>query len=212
LAQSGSFVPSASADLPIFDQIYTRIGASDDIAGGRSTFLVEMDELARILQSAAPRSLVLLDEIGRGTSTFDGLALAWAAVEHLHDQLKAFTLFATHYFELTQLPSHLPAARNLHVAAEEEQDSLVFYHQVLPGPASKAYGLEVARLAGIPSQVLRRASAVFAGLESQRNGGSEHVLEDLLAQDLDRLSPLEALRLLQELQTKARGLTIGKTD
>jgi DNA mismatch repair protein MutS len=209
MAQVGSFVPAERALLPLFDRLYTRIGASDDLAGGRSTFMVEMGELARILQNAGARSLVLLDEIGRGTSTFDGLALAWAASEYLHDRSRALALFATHYFELTALADTLPAARNLHVAAHEEEAGLVFYHQVLPGPASKAYGLEVARLAGVPKAVLERARAVLAGLEAQRTGAGKQVLERLLALDPSRLSPLEALELLFELRGQAHGLIAG---
>ena len=176
--------------MPLFDRIFTRIGAADDIAGGRSTFMVEMSELAGILQYASDKSLILLDEIGRGTSTYDGLALAWAASEFLHDKVRAFTLFATHYFELTHLASQLSAARNYHVAAKEEAGGLVFYHQVLPGPASKAYGLQVAKLAGLPAKVLERAGQVFAGLESGQSDRSREVIQNLLGQDLSRLSPL----------------------
>ena len=210
MAQIGSFVPAERAVLPLFDHLYTRIGASDDLAGGRSTFMVEMAELARILQGAGPRSLVLLDEIGRGTSTFDGLALAWAASEYLHDRSQALVLFATHYFELTALASDLPGARNLHVAAREEAGGLVFYHQVLPGPASRAYGLEVARLAGVPEAVLTRAGAVLSGLEARRTGSGDRVLERLLASDPSRLSPREALELLYELRSEAHGL-VGRS-
>jgi DNA mismatch repair protein MutS len=206
LAQIGSFVPAESATLPLFDHIYTRIGASDDIAGGRSTFMVEMEELASILQGATSKSLVLLDEIGRGTSTYDGLALAWAACEYLHDQVGAYTLFATHYFELTALPERMAAARNAHVAAKEEAGGLVFYHQVLPGPASKSYGLEVARLAGLPREVLQRAKAVLTGLEANQQGLSKDVLEELLQLDLARTSPLEALLFLRKLQDQLKGL------
>jgi DNA mismatch repair protein MutS len=207
LGQIGSFVPAESATLPLFDRIYTRIGASDDIAGGRSTFMVEMDELATILHNATSKSLVLLDEIGRGTSTYDGLALAWAACEHLHDQVGAYTLFATHYFELTALPERMAAARNAHVAAKEEAGGLVFYHQVLPGPASKSYGLEVARLAGLPKEVLLRAKAVMAGLEAGQKGLSKKVLEELLDLDLSRTSPLDALLFLRKLQELLKGLS-----
>lgn len=206
LAQVGSFVPAESATLPLFDRIYTRIGASDDIAGGRSTFMVEMDELAGILQGATPKSLVLLDEIGRGTSTYDGLALAWAACEYLHNQVQAYTLFATHYFELTALPLRLPAAHNAHVAAKEEAGGLVFYHQVLPGPASQSYGLEVARLAGLPQAVLQRARSVLESLEASQKGLSKEILEELLRLDLARTSPLEALLFLRRLQDQLRGL------
>ncbi len=207
LAQIGSFVPAESATLPLFDRIYTRIGASDDIAGGRSTFMVEMEELATILHNATAQSLVLLDEIGRGTSTYDGLALAWAACEHLHDRVRAYTLFATHYFELTALPERLSAARNAHVAAREEAGGLVFYHQVLPGPASKSYGLEVARLAGLPAEVLLRAKTVMSGLEASQKGLSREVLEELLELDLVRTSPLDALLFLRKLQEMLKGLS-----
>ena len=206
LAQIGSFVPAERAVLPLFDRIYTRIGASDDIAGGRSTFMVEMSELAGILQNAGPKSLVLLDEIGRGTSTFDGLALAWAAAEYLEARTGCYALFATHYFELTALEGKLGAVRNFHVAAKEEAGGLTFYHQVLPGPASKAYGLEVAQLAGVPVTVLERARAVLAGLEARGQDPAKEVVEALLAQDVNRLSPLEALALLHRLQDRARGL------
>lgn len=212
LAQIGSFVPAESATLPLFDRIYTRIGASDDIAGGRSTFMVEMDELASILQNATARSLVLLDEIGRGTSTYDGLSLAWAAAEHLHDKVRAYTLFATHYFELTALPERLSAARNAHVAAKEESGGLVFYHQVLPGPASKSYGLEVARLAGIPKEVLLRAQAVLAGLEASQDGLSGEVLDELLNLDLSRTSPLDALLFLRKLQELLKGVRVDDSE
>ena len=207
LAQIGSFVPAERAVLPLFERIYTRIGASDDIAGGRSTFMVEMSELATILQHARPKSLVLLDEIGRGTSTFDGLALAWAAAEHLEACTSSYVLFATHYFELTALEGKLGAVRNFHVAAKEEAGGLTFYHQVLPGPASKAYGLEVAKLAGVPAGVLERARTVLSGLEARGQDAAAEVLEALLNQDLNRLSPLEALALLHELKDRARGLT-----
>lgn len=212
LAQIGSFVPAESATLPLFDRIYTRIGASDDIAGGRSTFMVEMEELANILQGATRKSLVLLDEIGRGTSTYDGLALAWAACEYLHDQVGAYTLFATHYFELTALPERMAAARNAHVAAREEAGGLVFYHQVLPGPASKSYGLEVARLAGLPREVLRRAGTLLAGLEAGQKGLSKEVLEELLQLDLARTCPLEALLFLRKLQEQLKGLSPVEAD
>ncbi|MDQ3398341.1 MAG: DNA mismatch repair protein MutS, partial [Deinococcota bacterium] len=210
LAQIGSFVPAEKAELPLFERIYTRIGAADDIAGGRSTFMVEMEELARILQGATPRSLVLLDEVGRGTSTYDGLALAWAASEYLHDRVEAYTLFATHYFELTGLAAKLPAARNHHVAAKEEAGGLVFYHQVLPGPASKAYGLEVARLAGVPAGALERARALLSCLEAKGEGVAAELLSEVLALDLSRLSPLDALTLLHRLQERARGLALIK--
>ena len=170
MAQVGSFVPANKAHLPLFERIYTRIGANDDLAGGRSTFFVEAEELAHILQTANARSLVLLDEVGRGTSTYDGLAIATAAAEHLHDRLRAFTLFATHYAELTELAEGLERAENRHVAAEEQGGELVFYHQVLPGPASRSYGIEVAKLAGMPGAVVDRAKEVLASLQKGRGG------------------------------------------
>ncbi|MDQ2075413.1 DNA mismatch repair protein MutS [Marinimicrobium sp. ABcell2] len=157
LAHVGSFVPARQARIGLVDRIFTRIGSSDDLAGGRSTFMVEMTETANILHNATPRSLVLMDEIGRGTSTFDGLALAWACARYLAEQVKAYTLFATHYFELTSLPEQLPGIVNVHLDATEHQDSIVFLHKVQEGPASKSYGLQVAKLAGIPTDVLQRA-------------------------------------------------------
>lgn len=199
LAQIGSFVPAKRAVLPVFDRIFTRIGAADDLAGGRSTFMVEMEELAGILEGATRRSLVLLDEVGRGTSTYDGLAIAWASLERLH-ALGAYTLFATHYFELTALVDRLPGAANFHVAAREEAGGLVFYHQVLPGPSSKAYGLEVARMAGVPAEVVARAEAVLAGLEARGDERAAAILERLAGLDLNRLSPLDALLVLRELK------------
>lgn len=168
MAQVGSFVPAQRASLPIFERIYTRIGANDDLAGGRSTFFVEAEELAHILGTANSRCLVLLDEVGRGTSTYDGLAIATAATEYLHDHLRAYTLFATHYAELTELADGLARAENRHVAAEEQGGELVFYHQVLPGPASRSYGIEVAQLAGMPQQVVSRAKEVLASLQRPR--------------------------------------------
>ncbi len=202
LAQIGSFVPAEEATLPLFDRILTRIGASDDLAGGRSTFMVEMEEVALILKEATENSLVLLDEVGRGTSSLDGVAIATAVAEALHAR-RCYTLFATHYFELTALP--LPRLRNLHVAAKEEEGGLVFYHQVLPGPASKSYGVEVARMAGLPREVVERAKALLLAMAARREGVAEAVLERLLALDPNSLTPLEALRLLHELKALALG-------
>ncbi len=199
LAQIGAFVPAKRAVLPVFDRIFTRIGAADDLAGGRSTFMVEMEELAGILDAASDRSLVLLDEVGRGTSTYDGLAIAWASLERLAE-VGAYTLFATHYFELTALAERLPRAANFHVAAKEEAGGLVFYHQVLPGPSSKAYGLEVARLAGVPPEVVARAEAVLRGLEVRGDARAARIAERLAGLDLNALTPLEALLVLRELK------------
>ncbi|RJX32191.1 MAG: DNA mismatch repair protein MutS [Oxalobacter sp.] len=167
LAYIGSYVPAANATIGSIDRIFTRIGAADDLAGGRSTFMVEMTESAAILNGASEHSLVLMDEVGRGTSTFDGLALAWAIARHLIETTKSFTLFATHYFELTQLPDAHPTAANVHLSAVEHKDSIVFLHAVQPGPASQSYGLQVAQLAGVPQAVIRAARKHLALLESQ---------------------------------------------
>jgi len=167
LAYVGSYVPAASATIGPIDRIFTRIGATDDLAGGRSTFMVEMTESAAILNGATEHSLVLMDEVGRGTSTFDGLALAWAIARHLIDASRSFTLFATHYFELTQLPESHPTAANVHLSAIEHKDSIVFLHAVQAGPASQSYGLQVAQLAGVPQGVIKAARKHLARLESQ---------------------------------------------
>jgi DNA mismatch repair protein MutS len=166
LAHIGSFVPAQQATIGIVDRIFTRIGSSDDLAGGRSTFMVEMTETANILHNATERSLVLMDEIGRGTSTFDGLALAWACAQHLAEQVRAFTLFATHYFEITALSATLPGTANVHLNATEHNENIVFLHKVQEGPASKSYGLQVAKLAGIPAPVLTSAHRQLQILES----------------------------------------------
>src|SRR5450830_1842856 len=167
LAYVGSYVPAASATIGPIDRIFTRIGATDDLAGGRSTFMVEMTESAAILNGATEHSLVLMDEVGRGTSTFDGLALAWAIARHLIQVSKSFTLFATHYFELTQLPEVHPSAENVHLSAVEHKDSIVFLHAVQAGPASQSYGLQVAQLAGVPAPVIRAARKHLTALETQ---------------------------------------------
>ncbi len=165
LAHIGSFVPATRATMGPIDRIFTRIGASDDLASGRSTFMVEMTETANILHNATPNSLVLMDEIGRGTSTFDGLALAWACVEHLALHINAYTLFATHYFELTSIPEKLPMIANVHLSALEHQDNIIFMHQVKPGPASQSYGIQVAQLAGVPQAVIKTAKEKLKELE-----------------------------------------------
>jgi DNA mismatch repair protein MutS len=225
LAQMGSFVPARQAKLPITDRIFTRIGASDNLARGRSTFLVEMSEVASILNHATPQSLVLLDEVGRGTATFDGLSIAWAVVEHLQKHTRARTLFATHYHELTELAELLPAVRNVHVSVKETPNEIIFLRRVEPGSADKSYGIEVARLAGLPRSVIERAREVLKkheqsehqlsetlspGAEDHANGnGSQEimftaldraVLERLRAANLDDLKPLDALNLLAELK------------
>lgn len=211
LAHIGSFVPASSARIGIVDQIFTRIGSSDDLAGGRSTFMVEMTETANILHNASARSLVLMDEIGRGTSTFDGLALAWAAAVHLVDRLRAFTLFATHYFELTQLPEEFPQAANVHLDATEYNDHIVFLHTIQEGPASRSYGLQVAKLAGIPAPVVAAAKRKLAELEQgdsaapmrANSTASDAPRQVPLQVDLFASAPHPALERLQEIDPDA---------
>ena len=218
LAFAGSFVPAAGAVIGPVDRIFTRIGAADDLAGGRSTFMVEMTETADILHHATDTSLVLLDEIGRGTSTYDGLALAWATAQHLAEQTRAFTLFATHYFELTSLPASVPNTANVHLAAAEYNGRIVFLHQVEEGPASQSYGVQVARLAGVPRQVLQRARARLQELEAASHPRQADLFASLPrtspppepepdpvrtrldSVDPDDLTPREALDLLFELK------------
>ncbi len=175
MAQMGSFVPARQAKLPLTDRIFTRIGASDNLARGRSTFLVEMSEVAAILHHATPSSLVLLDEVGRGTATFDGLSIAWAVVEHLQRNTRARTLFATHYHELTELAELLPTVKNVHVSVKETPSEIIFLRKVEPGSADKSYGIEVARLAGLPRSVIERAREVL-----KRHEQSEHELSETL--------------------------------
>jgi DNA mismatch repair protein MutS len=222
LAHMGSFVPARRARLGLVDRVFTRIGASDNLARGRSTFMVEMTETAAILNTATPRSLILLDEVGRGTATYDGLAIAWAAIEYLHARTRAKTLFATHYHELTELAERLPGVKNYHVSVKETGGGIAFLRKVEPGAADRSYGIEVAKLAGLPPEVIERARAVLAEHESAEHrltGGlaaeeaapssvqltmftplSEKIVEQLREADLDRLTPLQALNLLAELR------------
>ncbi|MBV9658824.1 MAG: DNA mismatch repair protein MutS [Verrucomicrobia bacterium] len=184
LAQIGSFIPAREAEIGLVDRIFTRVGASDDLARGQSTFLVEMNETARILHHATPRSLVILDEIGRGTSTYDGLSIAWSVAEYLHDKVGALTLFATHYHELTELAKTHAAAKNFTVAVREWNDEIVFLHRIMPGAADKSYGIHVARLAGMPAPVLDRAREILQRLEAS----------DLPSENIPRLTPAEVRR------------------
>ncbi|MEO0575603.1 MAG: DNA mismatch repair protein MutS [Pseudomonadota bacterium] len=221
MARIGSFVPARSMHCGPIDRVFTRIGASDDLAGGRSTFMVEMTETANILNNASEHSLVLMDEIGRGTSTFDGLSLAWAAAHHIATQSRAFTLFATHYFELTALAGELPGCVNVHLDATEHGKRLVFLHSVKAGPADKSYGLQVASLAGVPAQVIRKARKYLSALEAGRandHGGQaalifddtddepvltpaqQATLDALEAAEPDNLSPRDALDTLYALK------------
>jgi len=187
MAQMGSFVPAAEAVLGLSDRIFSRVGASDNLAQGQSTFMVEMMETARILRQAGKRSLVILDEIGRGTSTFDGLALAWAVVEELSRRAGGSirTLFATHYHELTALANTIPGVCNMNIAIREWNGDIVFLRRLIPGPADKSYGIEVARLAGVPSPVVSRAREILAQLETARGKAKVAQLEAAILPGLD---------------------------
>ena len=228
LTHIGSFVPATSAKIGPVDRILTRIGASDDLARGRSTFMVEMTEAAAILHQATDQSLVLMDEIGRGTSTFDGLSLAGAIAHELALVKKSFTLFATHYFELTQLANTAPEVANVHVAAVENKSRIVFLHEVKEGPANQSYGIAVAQLAGVPNTVIRRARSMLQELEARSHtneqldlfasnpvltastpateepSASVALCEELEQLDVDQLTPRQALDLLYELKDKAK--------
>ena len=226
MAYIGSYVPAEQAEIGPVDKIFTRIGASDDLASGRSTFMVEMTETANILHNATPYSLVLMDEIGRGTSTYDGLSLAWACAEYLATQLNAFTLFATHYFELTELANQLDGVSNLHLDAVEHDDTIRFMHTVESGAASKSYGLQVAQLAGVPKAVIGAAKLRLKQLEqsakvsgSPGNNAQTEITatqQSLFVQpepsavelalagiDPDDLTPKQALALIYELKKQS---------
>jgi len=229
MAQAGSFVPARSAKIGLVDRIFARVGASDNIARGQSTFMVEMQETATILHLATSRSLVVLDEIGRGTATFDGLSIAWAVAEYMATNAKSRpkTLFATHYHELTDLADALPGVVNYHVAAREWQDDIVFLRKIVPGRSDRSYGIQVARLAGLPAPVVSRAREILNALEQDElaRGGRPSVTrtahepqqqlglfqiapadrfgDRLRAIDIDRLTPLEALTLLADLKREA---------
>jgi DNA mismatch repair protein MutS len=231
MAQAGSFVPARTAKLPVVDRLFARVGASDNIARGQSTFMVEMQETANILHSATSRSLVILDEIGRGTATFDGLSLAWAVAEYLASNSRARpkTIFATHYHELTDLADALPGVANFHVVVREWKDDIVFLRKVVPGRSDRSYGIQVARLAGLPPSVVSRAREILNGLErdelsrggrpslsgggvdrQQQMGlfqapatGDDPILRRLREIDVNQLTPLQALSLLAELKHEA---------
>jgi DNA mismatch repair protein MutS len=227
MAQAGSFVPASAARIGVVDRIFTRVGASDNLVRGQSTFMVEMSETSAILHTATARSLVLLDEIGRGTATYDGVSIAWAVTEHLHDAIGCKTVFATHYHELTQLADELTALRNFNVAVREAGDQILFLHRLEPGGADRSYGIEVGRLAGLPAGVIQRARRVLALLEGEHlvrgldaPPGGKHapatdqlglfapathpVVEQLALVDANTLTPLEALSLLAKLADDAR--------
>jgi DNA mismatch repair protein MutS len=228
MAQAGCFVPARSIRLGLADRVFSRVGASDDLARGRSTFMVEMVETAAILTQATPASFVILDEVGRGTSTYDGLAIAWAAVEHLHGVNACRALFATHYHELTQLAQDLPGAANASLRAREWKNDLVFLHEIQPGPADRSYGVQVARLAGLPKRAVTRASQILKRLEADPKTADNlplfaaalepardfdvdeapsapsrlaQLLDDV---DPDALTPREALDILYRLKAETR--------
>jgi DNA mismatch repair protein MutS len=192
LAHTGSFVPATEARIDLVDRIFTRIGASDDLARGQSTFMVEMSETANILNNATRASLIILDEIGRGTSTFDGLSLAWSILEHLHNQVGAKTLFATHYHELTELAGRLTRLKNFNVAVREWREQVVFLHRIVEGGADKSYGIQVARLAGVPTPVIERAKVILGNLEE-----SELTPEGTVRQSPRQKAEREKLRKLE---------------
>jgi DNA mismatch repair protein MutS len=232
MAQAGSFVPATRARIGIVDRLFTRVGASDNLVRGQSTFMVEMSETSAILHQASDRSLVLLDEIGRGTSTYDGVSIAWAVSEHLHESAGCKTVFATHYHELTQLADELPAVRNFNVAVRESGEDVIFLHRLQPGGADRSYGIEVGRLAGLPATVIQRARAVLRLLEGEqlvagltgnatRTSPADLPPEPLATQlglfnephpavdrlrsiDTNRMTPMEALTALDELARLAR--------
>ena len=229
LGQIGSFVPAKEATLGLVDKVFARVGASDELSRGQSTFMVEMTETARILNTATSRSLVILDEIGRGTSTYDGVSLAWAIVEYLHDQIGCRTLFATHYHELTELEKDFKGVSNFNVAVREWDEKIVFLHKIVRGGADKSYGIHVARLAGVPSWVNRRAEQILEKLEASEDvesnkeaiksadrdsssggaiqmtlfGPAHHPLVDKIkALDANSLTPINALQILHDWQTE----------
>lgn len=230
LAQMGSYVPATSARIGIVDKIFTRVGASDNITSGESTFLVEMHEAANIVNTATSRSLILLDEIGRGTSTFDGISIAWALTEYLHAHIGARTLFATHYHELNELAELYPRIRNYKVDVREYEDKVIFLHKVLPGFADHSYGIQVAQLAGLPEEVTDRAKTILKRLEetdlSMKGSGRKKVLSDseeaakvqmtlfevkddelrqlLREMNLDGMTPLDALHTLAKIQKRLK--------
>jgi DNA mismatch repair protein MutS len=223
MAQTGSFIPAKDAQLGLVDRIFTRVGASDELVRGQSTFMVEMTETANIINNATEKSLVILDEVGRGTSTYDGLSLAWAITEYIANKLKCRTLFATHYHELTELAELFTNVKNCNVAVREWMDEVVFLHKILPGGTDKSYGIHVAKLAGVPKPILERSKEILEELEStfQKEATGSHlskhktkqpdkdllfiqrhksVLEKLASTDIDNLTPIEAINLLNKIK------------
>ena len=222
MAQIGSFVPAKEAEIGIVDHLFTRVGASDNLAGGESTFLVEMIEASNIVHNATPKSLILLDEIGRGTATFDGLSLAWSITEYLHnnESVAARTLFATHYHELTKLDKTLERLENYHASVKESEDEIILLKKILPGPGNKSYGIHVAKMAGLPQIILDRANEILLHhIKNSKEKGNylpkgnndqisifkendKSYLKDLKDIDVNKLTPIEALKILDNLKKK----------
>ena len=222
MAHIGSFVPAREAEIALTDRIFTRVGASDDLAFGQSTFMVEMSEVALILANATDKSLIILDEIGRGTSTFDGLSIAWAVIEYLANNFKSKILFATHYHELTELEGIIEGVKNYRIAVKEIDDNIVFLRKIVRGGANRSFGIEVARLAGLPTEVLTRAKTISQNLEKVNNKLDVNIFEEkqtkaidnrkvaleifntLKDTDINKISPMYAFELLNDLITKAK--------
>jgi DNA mismatch repair protein MutS len=225
MAQTGSFIPAKDAEIGLVDRIFTRVGASDELVRGRSTFMVEMTETANIINNATGKSLVILDEVGRGTSTYDGLSLAWAVTEHIAGRIMCRTLFATHYHELTELAELFENVKNCNVAVREWMDEVIFLHKILPGGTDKSYGIHVAKLAGLPKTILERSKEILEELEStfQKEASGQHlskhktkepdkellfvarhksILDNLSSMDIDNLTPLEAINLLNRIKNE----------
>jgi DNA mismatch repair protein MutS len=229
MAQMGSFIPAKEATIGVVDRIFTRVGAMDELAKGQSTFMVEMNEAANILNNATKRSLIILDEVGRGTSTFDGVSIAWALTEYIYEHLKARTLFATHYHELTELALLFPGIKNYNVAVREWEDEIIFLRKIIEGGADKSYGIHVARLAGMPKEVIQRSKVILANLEAETldingkpkfasinkkeevtkpkqlplfNSPENLVTEEIKNLDISKITPIDALNKLHKLKEK----------
>jgi DNA mismatch repair protein MutS len=215
LAQSGLFVPASYAKIGIVDKIFSRIGSSDDLSSGQSTFMIEMNQTSNILAQSTERSLIVLDKVGRGTSTYDGLSIAWSALEHIHDKIQCRTLFATHYHELTNLEGKLSNIKNYHVSTKEASGRLLFLHKIQPGPADKSYGINVAELAGLPESVVERAKQILQELENSKsdiniseapkqmpaeNKVNKKLLDFVLALDAENMTPRQALEAVYRLK------------
>jgi len=227
MAQAGSFIPAKEATIALVDRIFTRVGASDELVRGQSTFMIEMTETANIINNATSKSLVILDEVGRGTSTYDGLSLAWAITEHIANKIKCRTLFATHYHELTELSELFTNIKNCNVAVREWMDEVVFLHKIVPGGTDKSYGIHVAKLAGIPKPILQRSKEILEELEAtfEKEVKGEHlskhktkdpdsdtlfvqkhksVLDKLASVDVNNLTPIEAINLLNQIRDEIK--------